>query len=646
MKKAAWFAGVLLVPFLCASEGWQPVGPYGGSATAVAVDPSRPDTLLLGARNSLIYRSDDQGQSWRRLPFPRHFLGTVSALAIDPSDSNRYFAAVSAEHSPYGGVWRSVDGGTTWTLSQDIAGMSAEALAVSPRNPRVLVAGTRQGVWRTTDGGEKWERISRPYNHEMRVITAVAIDPLSSDVIYAGTPHLPWKTADGGKTWDSIHQGMIDDSDVFSIFIDPERPESVLASACSGIYRSDSKGDRWSKFAGIPASHRRTHVIRLHPENRSVIYAGTTLGLLKSTNGGATFRQVNNLHILSMVFDPREPKRIFLATEGTGLWKSEDGGETVEPLNHGFVNRKVLEITSAGDRLFANAVQDGAGGGIYSSGDGGKTWSIAASTRVLGDNHIHHVAGHPADEKIVFAANERKLLRSVDGGRNWKALVLPGKGGPARISSLKTMMGKGFVVLIGTDQGLFRSGDLGATWSAVPLAKVTMTQAVLGLTVSAPRLIVRTTSTLYLSEDSGANWRPLSLLLPTSLVYDIALPSGLSEPILLATAKGLYRSEDGGKTWFRKDQGLQDGTVSSVRYHSGGGGQVWAVQFGRLYRSDDYGRNWRAVGGGYIPESTIRALWTDERQPDRLFALTPDLGMYFLETKDFRLHNMEKAGTP
>lgn len=646
MSKSIWLMGLVLTATLCASDGWQAVGPYGGSATAIAVDPQNPDTLLLGARNSLIYRSDDAGTSWRRLPFPRHFLGTVSALAVDPSDSKRYFAALSAEHSAYGGVWTSADGGKSWTLFQDMTGVSAESLAVWPANPKIIVAGTRQGVWRTTNGGEKWERISRPWNHEMRTITAVAIDPRDSNIIYAGTPHLPWKTPDGGQTWNSIHQGMLDDSDVFSIFIDPERPASLLASACSGIYKSETKGEQWTKFAGIPASHRRTHVIRLDPENRNVIFAGTTLGLLKSINSGASFRQVNNLHILSMIFDPRRPKRIYFATEGTGLWKSEDGGESVEPLNHGFVNRKVLEMTSAGDRLFANTIQDGAGGGIYSSEDGGRNWRIAASTRVLGDNHIHHVAGHPSDDQILFAANERSLLRSTDGGKTWKRLTIPGKGGQARIGDLKTMMGKTLVVLLGTDQGLYKSVDVGATWTAVPLTKANIGQGVLSLTMEPPRIIARTSSTLYLTEDSGATWRPLSLLLPTSLVYDIALPQGLSEPILLATAKGMYRSEDGGKTWFRKDEGLQDGTVSSVRYQPGASGVVWAVQFSRLYRSDDFGRRWKAVEGGNIAESTIRALWTDEKQPGRLFALTPDLGMYFLETKDFRLHNMEKAGTP
>lgn len=646
MKKTAWVTWLLFLQGIAGATGWQAAGPYGGSATAIAISPSKPATLYAGARNSLIYRSDDEGQSWRRLPFPRHFLGTVSAVAIHPRNPNLVYAALSAEQSAYGGVWKSADGGEHWELAKDLAGISAEALAISPKNPNVVVAGTRKGVWLTRDGGGKWTQISRPWNHEMRVITAVAIDPVDDEIIYAGTPHLPWKTEDGGANWKSIHDGMLDDSDVFSIFIDPAKPESVLASACSGIYRSESRGERWSKFQGIPASHRRTHVIRLHPEKKNVIYAGTTLGLLKSVDGGANFRQINNLHILSMAFDPRNSDRIYLATEGTGLWRSDDGGQTLTALNEGFVNRKMLDIAVAGERLISNSIQDGQGGGVYVSEDGGSSWTLGAGTSALGDNHIHHVAGNPADGKVLFAANERKLLRSTDGGKNWKNLPMPGKPGETRIGALATLRLKPFVVLLGTDQGLFKSADLGATWSPVPIMKVKVAPKVKSLDVSGTRILARTESALYLSEDAGANWRPLSLLIPTSLVYDMAISDEKSAPILLATAKGLMRSEDGGKTWFQRDRGLQEGTVSSVRYQSGSHGLTWAVQFGNLYRSSDYGRTWEAVEGGEIPESTIRSLWADQTQPDRLFAVTPDLGLFYLNTKDFRLHNLDKAGTP
>lgn len=646
MYKLGCALWLLFVSPVWADSLWRQAGPYGGSATAIAIDPSNSSTLLVGARNSLVYRSDDAGATWRRLAFPRHFLGTVSALAVDPSDPNRYFAALSAEHSYFGGVWLSEDAGATWTLSEDLQGKSAEAIAIWPKDPKFVVAGTRDGVWRSRDGGGKWERISAPWNHEMRVITAVAIDPENTSIIYAGTTHLPWKTTDGGENWKIIHSGMLDDSDVFSIFIDPVRPQVVLASACSGIYRSENAGEKWTKFQGIPASHRRTHVIRTHPEKRNVIYAGTTLGLLKSVNGGAVFRQMNQLHILSMAFDPTNADRIYFATERSGLWRTEDGGETVQPWNQGFVNRKVLQITEAGERLYANTIQDGEAGGVYASDDGGRTWYLAANGPRVGDNHIQSVAGHPSKPEIVFASNERRVLRTTDGGKTWRPLALPGRSGQTRVGALRVIEDKTVTVFLGTNQGFYRSADLGATWTPVPLSKANIQMQVTGLTAAGRRLLVRTAHALYLSEDLGASWRPLNLLFPTSQIYDLALPDQSGQAILLATAKGLFRSEDDGRTWVQKDQGLVEGTVSSVRYQTGGSGRVWAMQFSRLYESADQGLTWKMVEGGEIPESNIRALWAGGRYPFRLFALTPDLGMFYLDLQSLQVHNNERQVSP
>ncbi len=620
---------------------WVPAGPWGGSATSVAIDAANPKRMLLGGRNSLIYLSEDEGRNWRRLNFPRHFLGTVRSVSFDQTNPNVFLAGVNGEQSGFGGVWRSEDGGQSWQLPQSIAGASAEALLRWPKDPRIVLAGTHQGVWRSEDGGLAWTRISQPWNHEMRVITALAIDPADRDIIYAGTTHLPWKSTDGGKTWNSIHDGMLDDSDVFSISIDPERPEHILASACSGIYRSQSAGSQWTRFKGIPASHRRTHVIRRHPANPNVIYAGTTLGLLRSMDGGATFKQLNQLHILSMVFHPNRPDVVFMATEQSGLWRSEDGGVTARPVNNGFVNRKVLNVSAAAGRLYLNTIQDGDAGGVFQSADGGANWDLVANASRVGDNHLHHLAGHPADANVLYAANERRLYRTTDGGRNWGSLPLPAvaQARAVRISALAVLAARpgpkaGVTVLMGTTEGLWRTENAGASWSLVAITKVDRMPNVLSLTAAGERIVVRTSNTLYVSEDGGVSWRPISLLLPASVIHDIALSPSTAGPILLATAKGLFASDDGGRNWSQRTKGIEDGTVSTVRFETGRRGAAFLVQFGRLYESVDSGASWRRVQNGEIPESSIRQLWTSSAQPRRLFALTPDMGLFYLDLQE------------
>lgn len=611
---------------------WQPAGPWGGSATAIAIDPSNPNHLLAGTRSSLIFHSVNAGASWSRLPFPRHFLGTVSALLIDPADGNRYIAAISTPGSEFGGVWYSDDSGLHWTQSSGVAGISALALAVWNRGPKKIVTGTRDGVWMSQDGGRSFERISAPWNHELRGVTAVAFDPGDSQVIYAGTTHLPWKTTDGGATWKSVHSGMLDDSDVFSIYVDPGNPGRVYASACSGIYRSETAGESWTKFGGIPGTHRRTHVIRLHPRNRDIIFAGTTLGLLQSTDGGKSFRTLNTLHILSMAFDPTDPNRFYLATERTGLFRSDDGGKTLLQINNGFVHRRAIDWSGSKETLFLNVVQDGSAGGVFASYDSGRNWKLAASGSALRDNHLNLIASCPSAPHLVFAGSEAVLVRSSDSGKSFIQLKLPG-----HLNAIACVANPGTskpVLLAGTKKGPFRSFDLGSSWIPIKLTSAPIQHDAQGFYTSpnAPaRLVVRTTQAVYLTEDAGATWRALNVLFPISMINDLALTGGPGSPILVATPQGLYSSSDNGRSWVMQSSGLADGTVSSLAVRPGKPSEVFASQFGLLYASADSGRTWREIPGSGISEATLRKLLIPPSDQSVLLGLTYDLGVFYLD---------------
>ena len=105
---------------------------------------------------------------------------------------------------------------------------------------------------------------------------SLAVDPQNPKVIYAGTWHLPWKTEDGGKNWVNIKQGIIDDSDVFSIIIDPADSKTIYLSACSGIYKSSDAAEQFHKIEGIPLTARRTRKLLQDPTDVNTVYAGTT----------------------------------------------------------------------------------------------------------------------------------------------------------------------------------------------------------------------------------------------------------------------------------------------------------------------------------------------------------------------------------
>jgi photosystem II stability/assembly factor-like uncharacterized protein len=507
-----------------------------------------------------------------------------------------------------------------------MSGVSTEALAAFPGDPRILAAATRQGVWRSEDGGRSWRRISPPDDDELMAATAVAFDPGDASVLYAGTTHLPWKTEDGGATWKSIHQGMIDDSDVFSIFLHPARPQQVFASACSGIYVSVNGARAWRRIQGIPGTHRRTHAIRQDLANERMLYAGTTLGLLRSLDGGASWKQLNALQVRALALDPSEPRRLYLAAENGGIYRSDDRGETLTPLLNGFVNRKVTSLTAGAETIYLNSMQDGAASAVFASRDGGRTWRQTAGAEALGGYHVHTLASLPGDDQTVFAASEQQILKSTDGGQRWTPLFHSPRR--TRISALHVeRAGARAVVWAGTWDGLFRSDDGGAHWSEVWINKRKgHTVRALMADPAGKRLGLRTPSTLYLTEDGGKFWRPIDLPVDDTRIYGAAIPADPKAPILLATTEGLL-AWNLETAWTPAPMGHDKATVTAVLQHPGRPGEILAMQYGQVYRSRDGGRTWASLGALPWFEQPVRGLWIAPGRPQDLFAITADLGV-------------------
>ena len=129
-------------------------------------------------------------------------------------------------------------------------GSRFERLTAAPSDPKILVAGTLKGVYRSTDGGEHWQLISPEGSQEIHEVESIAIDPVDPQIIYAGTWHLPWKTTDGGEHWTNIKQGIIDDSDVFSIIVDPKDPKCGVCERVLGNLQERERRREVSEDAG------------------------------------------------------------------------------------------------------------------------------------------------------------------------------------------------------------------------------------------------------------------------------------------------------------------------------------------------------------------------------------------------------------
>ena len=175
-------------------------------------------------------------------------------------------------------------------------------------------------------------------------------------------------------------QGLIVDSDVFSIIIDPNAPNTLYLSACSGIYKSIDSGATFHKIQGIPTTARRTRVLMQDPTNSSIVYAGTTEGLYRTVDAGEkwTLMTPNDIIINDIYVDPKNSQHVLMATDRSGILESHNGSASFQAANQGFSERQVSSMVtdpSSPDTVYVGVLNDKRFGGVFVSKDAGHAWS-------------------------------------------------------------------------------------------------------------------------------------------------------------------------------------------------------------------------------------------------------------------------------
>ncbi|HET9251438.1 MAG TPA: hypothetical protein VFP58_04915 [Candidatus Eisenbacteria bacterium] len=613
---------LFLVPVLASAQVWVPVGVPGGNVRELAEDPRNPDRLYLGTADGILYRSEDGGLNWARLSpgFPRRGC-SLDEIVVDRSGVV-YVGFWEVHGGGGGGVAWSSDRGETFHLLKGIEGRSVRALAISPTNRRVLAAGALDGVYLSSNAGKSWARITPEGHRQLRNFGSVAFDPTDPRVIYAGTWHLAWKTVDGGAHWTRMDRGMIDDSDVMTLTIDPGSAQTVYATACTGIYRSTNAGDQWTKLKGIPFSARRTRSFALGRDDQDLLLAGTTQGLWMSPDGGATWRRATKKLVINAVV-ARPDGSILVGTEEEGILRSKDGGQTWILSNTGFSERMVANLLFDPPRNRVLMAAWGARGGVYSATNVGGPW-----TRLSEGIEDRQALSLALYGRTVLAGTDEGIYARPAGSRTWIPCPIHVDGAEvrARVTQLHTLASGDLVA--GTSAGLFRSSDGGVTWSRPGSGGG---QEVLGLAVSArnPNLLVSATrSGFFRSRDGGVTWgqvsKPLGVT-PHNLAF---LP--LDDRVLFATTTGgLYQSKDQGTKWKRVNGGIPHSDLTGIVIHPEGRSiHVSDFTWGGIFRSTDGGSTWERMPTDGLGSDRVWALNADPSDPDRLLASASAGGLH------------------
>ena len=476
-----------------------------------------------------LYRSTDGGETWKFSGM--RTAGNFGRIVVDPTNPKRVFAAAAGDlFNPGGerGLYRSLDGGKTWTrvLRGDNATTGAVDVAIDPANPKNLLAamwdhrrfanrriyaGPGSGVYRSTNGGNTWKRITEgpvasPPEDTGRIGVAFApSDPNRAYAIVAnraaGTPVGLFRSDDGGATWE---QTAADPADLSQstfgwwfgrVWVDPQLPDRLFVAGVELIESVDADdtfaahsqtliGVGSGAFQAGPAIHADQHAMAWDPNVPSRVYLGNDGGMYRSTANGAVDSWVAAesqgwTQHYSVDVSEQNPSRIVSGLQDNLCQRNYVAGDTGRPdtwSKYGLCGDGLQTLINYEDDLVVYGCAQ-YGGNCTRSPDGGQAFNFIGSASSTRWGWWAPLQFDPTDPNVMYFGGN-VLNRSTDGGASWDAISLDLTTNPEQldpntgyriygtITTVAAAKSNGDVIYVGTDDGLlWRTTNLGAKWT-------------------------------------------------------------------------------------------------------------------------------------------------------------------------------------
>ena len=306
----------------------------------IQLHPKNPDIIYV-ATNDYIYKTRDGGQAWSNLSRGMSH-SRVIAMAVDPAYPATVYAGTKGD-----AVYKSHDGGQRWASMRsglDDATISSvvNQFLFDPADAQHIFIATTMGVFETKNGGEQWTKRMEGMKEVLMVVT-LGMDPTRPSILYAGTSGGVYKSIDQAGHWVKVNNGLVPADmvktsralNVTSILVDPYEPDTVYAATLVGMYKTIDGGKSWKRIGESLADQMIVGMV-LDRTRRGVLYITGRDGVHRSDDGGATWRAINNgfatTNVRAIAQSDVDPRVFYAGTNGSGLYRSPDAGETWEPM--------------------------------------------------------------------------------------------------------------------------------------------------------------------------------------------------------------------------------------------------------------------------------------------------------------------------
>lgn len=638
---------------------WRELGPArGGRSVAVHGSTSRPQEYWMGTTGNGVWKTTDAGANWQPAS-DKYFGGTVGAIGVAESNPDIVYVGGGETHirgntSHGDGLWKTTDGGKTWTEMGLRATRHIARVRVHPSNPDIVYVGAlghafgpnpERGVFKTTDGGKTWAKIL--FRNDSTGISDLIMDPTDPNTLYAAFWHAyrtPWmlnsggpgggifKTTDGGATWREITankglpRGVLGKIGIAVSPANPRRVWAIIEADSGGLYRSDDAGATWSWINKDRSLRQRAWYyskIYADPKDTNVVY-GLNVQFFRSTDGGKTFRQqisVPHGDNHDMWIAPNDPLRMVEANDG-GANVSFNGGQTWT--NQEFATAQMYHVSTTNHFPYrvCGAQQDNS----TLCGPSRKQGSITIGDwQQAGGGESGYVTPHPVDPDIIYAGNYSGYLsrRDMRTGlqRNINAWPMNPMGHSSEDIEHKFQWTFPIVisqhdpnVLYAAGSQLFKSTNEGQSFEIV-----------------SPRLARNDPKTL--GPSGGPITKDQTGVETYGTIFALAESPKSANVLWAGSDDGLvHLTRDGGKTWKNvTPRGIGDFARISIidaSHFDEGTAYVAANRFQlddfspSLWKTKDYGATWTKIVNGIAADEFTRVIREDPERRGLLYAGT------------------------